>query len=140
MKKTIIFGLFVITILVLSGCSEPQLFGKAKMEFDEGYKGNFRLKVDSNSLDDLSSLFMLPSDNPKTISSIVRFYSCKDMPCYAKIEVCNQGDQFGSVDIKCDIAKFRIIKEKDNAIFIREDCSECKKELGIIKGIVWQTQ
>jgi len=137
MKTNImIIGVIMISILILSGCSKPHLEGKVMMDFNEKYEGYFNLKLESNSLDNIEwRIFELPKNNPLTLGFIVKFYSGKDTIYFAKAKVCNQGDQFGRVEIKCDIAKFRIIREGNKAHFIREECFDCKKELSIVKSI-----
>jgi len=137
MKKLMVM-LMLLSILLVIGCSnsDEPVEGWAVLHLNsENYNGLVSItQIGDSPLQGTSSIVELPKDNSAKIGSRIVFSSCLNSPCLFKIEACGVS-QFERVG--CDIAQFRIIRTEEKIEFIREECSDCKKELNIIGDIEW---
>ena len=138
----IILGLIFIFSLILTGCSQEELTGKAELVFADNTNGTFKLTMlDSDGyfnplyMAGSSNVIDLPAMNPMLLTTDLVFREGYVGKYRTKLQICEISAYNHT---ECDVAQFAFIRNGNNVQVTREECSDCKKGLNIIKDLSLQ--
>lgn len=136
-KKILLgIGVFIIAFILFVAIGiimQPttSLMGEYQINFNNNYNDRVIINFGGNSYNkDLSK--------GKTMTSNYGVHSYEEGDITnLKLEVCSIPPEFSSIEKKCDIIKYKITSQNEQFYTEETYCSECKRELNVVKSIKW---